>query len=410
MRGKKTKPLGKWFIGIAVLVFAFSGCGKSSDTTAWLEKPYSEVEAAAEGSEVRFYMWGGDERINSWIDGFVAETLKERYDISLTRVPMDASVFINKLLAEKEAGRGEGVIDLVWINGENFKRAKENGLLYGAVAEKLPNLELVPPGEIEYDFGYPVEGYEVPYGKTQFVFEYDSADFEAPPRSFADLEQWVQAHPGQFTYPQPPDFTGSAFIRQALYAVTGGHEQYLGPYDEALINSKEDQLWAYLQRLQPFLWQEGRDYPQDKSRLDLLFERGEVGINMDYNPLAASGKVLDGRYPESVRTFVMEEGAISNIHYVSIPFNAPHVPAAMVSANFLLSPEAQLSKNKPENWGDLTVLDPQRLSEEWRERFAQLDLGPAALPVDELSAAAVPEIDSGYVEYLERRWEEELLQ
>ena len=410
MNGRKLKRSGKWFTLAAGLVLLVSACGRPADTTAWLEKPYAELEAAAEGSEVRFYMWGGDERINSWIDGFVAETLKAEYDISLTRVPMDAAVFINKLLAEKEAGRSEGVIDLVWINGENFKRAKENGLLYGAVAEKLPNLEFVPPAEIEYDFGYPVEGYEVPYGKAQFVFEYDSAEIDAPPRSFAGLEQWVQEHPGQFTYPQPPDFTGSAFIRQALYAVTGGHQQYLGPFDEALIKANEDQLWDYLRRLKPYLWQEGRDYPQDKARLDLLFERGEVGINMDYNPLAASGKVLNGRYPATVRSFVMEEGAISNIHYVSVPFNAPHVPAAMVTANFLLSPAAQLSKNRPENWGDLTVLDPQRLPEEWQQRFAQLDLGPAALPVDELSAAAVPEIDSGYVEYLEKRWEEELLQ
>ena len=124
-----------------------------------------------------------------------------------------------------------------------------------------------------------------------------------------------------------------------------------------------------MKTLQPYLWQQGRDYPQDKARLDLLFERGEVGINMDYNPLAASGKVLNHRYPETVRTFVMEEGAISNIHYVAVPFNAPHVPAALVTANFLLSPEAQLSKNNPGNWGDLTVLDPQRLPEEWQSRF-----------------------------------------
>src|SRR6056297_113631 len=410
MSEKKRKRLGKWIPLIVLLVAAVGSCGQSSDTTACLEKSYSEIEAAAEDSEVRFFMWGGDERINSWIDGYVADSLEKKYNISLTRVPMDASVFINKLLAEKEAGRKEGVIDLVWINGENFKRAKANGLLYGAVAEKLPNLELVPPEEIEYDFGYPVEGYEVPYGKAQFVFEYDSAVFETPPPSFTELEQWVKAHPGQFTYPQPPDFTGSAFVRQALYAATGGYEQYLGSYDEALIKANEDKLWAYLKSLQPHLWQQGRDYPQDKARLDLLFERGEVGINMDYNPLAASGKVLNGRYPETVRTFVMKEGAISNIHYVALPFNAPHVPAAMVTANFLLSPEAQLSKNNPENWGDLTVLDPQRLPQEWQNRFEKLDLGPAALPVDELSAAAVPEIDSGYVEYLEKRWEEELLQ
>ena len=205
MSAKKRKQLVRWIPLIALLAAAVGGCGQRSDTTAWLEKPYSEIETAAEGSEVRFYMWGGDERINSWIDGYVADSLAENYDISLTRIPMDAAVFINKLLAEKEAGRGEGVIDLVWINGENFKQAKENDLLYGAVAEKLPNLEFVPPEEIEYDFGYPVEGYEVPYGKAQFVFEYDSAEFEAPPRSFAG--HWSSGSepiPGSLLIPSPP--------------------------------------------------------------------------------------------------------------------------------------------------------------------------------------------------------------
>ncbi len=399
--------------GIALIaLFVLNGCNGDDggeEKIAWLEQAYSRIEEEAGGSTVNFYMWGGDERINAWIDGYVSDALEERYDISLTRVPMDASVFINKLLAEKEAKRTNGAIDLIWINGENFRRAKENGLLFGNVAEKLPNLRYVSPDEIEYDFGYPVEGYEVPYGKAQFVFEIDTAEYENPPGSFVELEQWVKKYPGAFTYPQPPDFTGSAFVRQALYAVSGGHEPYMGEYDESLIKENEGALWEYLNRLKPYLWQRGRDYPQDKARLDLLFERGEVGINMDYNPLAASGKVLNGRYPETVRTFVMKEGAISNIHYVALPFNAPHVPAALVTANFLLSPEAQLSKNSPENWGDLTVLDPAELSEEWRNRFEKLELGVASLPIEELSAAAVPEMDSAYVEYLEKRWEEEIL-
>ena len=30
-------------------------------------------------------------------------------------------------------------MDVVWINGENFKTAKENNLLLGSFTEKLPN-------------------------------------------------------------------------------------------------------------------------------------------------------------------------------------------------------------------------------------------------------------------------------
>jgi putative spermidine/putrescine transport system substrate-binding protein len=105
----------------------------------------------------------------------------------------------------------------------------------------------------------------------------------------------------------------------------------------------------------------------------------------------------------------MREGSLSNYHFLSIPFNAPHVPEALVTANFLLSPEAQYSKNLPENWGDLTALDIDRLPEQWRERFRTIDLGKATLPIEQLEEAAVPEISSEYVEYLERRWQEEVL-
>jgi len=390
-------------------IFLLAGCSGERNQINWLEKEYQEVEEAARGTKVSFYMWGGDARINAWIDGFVSQELKDRYDISLERVPMDASVFINKLLNEKNAGKTEGVMDLVWINGENFKTARENGLLYGSFARLLPNFTYVDPEAVSTDFGYPVDGWESPYGKTQFVFEYDSAKVQDPPSSFKELAEWVKRNPGKFTYPQPPDFTGSAFIRQAFYAVSDGHEAYLDDFSEERIEPGADKLWDYLLAIKPYLWQEGETYPQNKAKLDFLFERGEVLINMDYNPTAASGKILDGRYPETVRTFVMKDRSLANRHFVSIPFNAPHAPAALVTANFLLSPEAQLSKNQPETWGDMTVLDIDRLPAEWSRKFEELKLGAATLPFSILAENAVPEISADYVEYLEKHWQENML-
>lgn len=77
----------------------------------------------------------------------------------------------------------------------------------------------------------------------------------------------------------------------------------------------------------------------------------------------------------------------------------------MVLANFLMSPEAQLSKFKPENWGDLPALEIAKLDEEKRGAFDAVDLGAATLGADALSAAAVPEIASEYLELLERDWD-----
>ncbi|AGW14220.1 ABC transporter substrate-binding protein [Megalodesulfovibrio gigas] len=368
------------------------------------------VEAAARGGTVRFFMFGGWAHTNKWVDEYVAAELKTRYGIALQRVPMDAAAFMNKLLAEHAAGKQDGSIDLLWINGENFKNAKEAGLLYGPVAQRLPNFQqYVDPEAAAMDFGTPTEGYEVPYGRAQFVFEYDSARTPEPPRTFAALARWVQENPGQFTYPQPPDFTGSAFIRQAFYALTGGHEQYLRPFDRELFDSKAPALWTYLQDMKPSLWQGGKTYPKDSAGLDTLFARGEVAFSMSYHPSHAQSQILAGTYPPTVRTFIMDDGSLFNTHFTAIPANSPNKAAAMVAANFLLSPEAQLSKFDPANWGDSPAIDLARLDEATRARFLAVDLGPATLPPDALAANGVPEIPAAWLEALEKGWSNNVL-
>lgn len=397
---------------LILIVLALTACaGETSrqDGEKLLRSDWSEIELAGRSSTVRFYMYGGFTHVNNWIDKYVAAEMKQRYDIDLVRVPMDAGVFVNKLLTEKSADKKIGSIDLLWINGENFKATKEADTLFGPFADKLPNfVKYVDKGLAANDFGYPVDGFEAPYGKAQFVFEYDSA-VATPPNDFAGLRGWAQANPGRFTYPQPPDFTGSAFIRQAFYAVTGGADQYMTGWNPDLFAKQAPKLWAYLNELKPYLWQEGKSYPKSSAELDTLFARGEVGLNMSYHPLHAQSKILDKSYPDTVRTFAMKEGSIFNLHFTAIPANAPNKAGAMLVANFLLSPEAQLSKFEPTNWGDFPAIEVLTLTPEQQAAFRNVDLGEATLPVVELSKLAVPEIPAEYLEALEKGWEEHVL-
>jgi putative spermidine/putrescine transport system substrate-binding protein len=393
---------------LTVIMFLL-GCMLPGWSPSPAAETFADLVEKARGTEVKWFMWGGSPVINSWVDTYVAAEVKDRYDITLKRVPADAAIFINKLLTEKQAGRTTGTMDLLWINGENFKNAMENGLLQGPITDILPNFSLVDPESVKYDFGYPVQGYEAPYGRAQFVYEYDAAKLSDPPRSFAELKNWVQDNPGRFTYPRPPDFTGSAFVRQAFYALTGGHEQYMAGLDEELYNRNAAKLWDYLNDIKPYLWQEGKTYPKDIAALDTLFERGEVALNMSYHQANAQSRITQGRYSPTVRTFVMQEGSLYNTHFTAVPFNAPNRSGALVVADFLLSPEAQLQKNMPQNWGDFTVLDLERLDSDMVKRFNNLDLGEATLSPADLAAAAVPEIPSGYLELLERDWENKVL-
>ena len=168
-------------------------------------------------------------------------------------------------------------------------------------------------------------------------------------------------------------------------------------------------LVAWLEEIEPYLWQKGRSYPRDSAALDALFERGEVDFSMNYNVSHASNKIASGQYPPTVRTFVPADSALYNLHFTAIPFNAPNKAAALVLSNYLLSPEIQLSKNDPANWGDLTVLDPGRLDSADAAAFSSLDLGVATLPLEVLTPEAVPEIPSGYIEFLETAWDTQVL-
>lgn len=401
-------------LGSAPVFGAGEGEQRAPFSERYRDMSWDEIVEEARGQELYWYMWGGSDSINNFVQGYVAEQLRKRYDISLEMVPVnDASVFVNKVLGEKQAGRTEGgSVDAVWVNGENFRTMREAELLFGPFASKLPNIEYVDRDDptIANDFGYPVEGYEAPYGSAQFVMFYDSAKVSQPPRTVEALLQWIREHPGTFTYPAAPDFTGSAFLRHIFYHVAGGYEQLLGGFDQSQFDEIAPEFYELMNDIEPYLWREGQTYPESHTELQRLFANGAVFFDMAYNPAEAANLVSQGRYPETVRSFVFEEGTIGNTHYVAIPFNSPHKAAAMVLANFLLSPEAQHRKMKPEVWGDLTVLELSRLPERWQEKFWALPRPASVLPPETLAAHRIPELQSSWLEAIEEGWRRNVLE
>lgn len=374
-----------------------------------LTSDWQIVSDAASGQKVNIYMWGGSENINSYLDDWVAPRMKDQFDIELNRVPMnDTQDIINQLIDEKAVGKTAGSMDIIWINGENFKTAKDNDLLWGDFSNQLPNFtEYVDADAPENanDFGEPVDGLEAPWGKAQFVLVHDEKESENPPKSMTELADWVQANPGQFTYPAPPDFTGSAFIRHVLYETTGGFEQYQRPAEEIDdLDSRLQPLWEYLNNIEPYLWRKGETYPESLAKQDQLFASGEIGMTMSYDPALAASEVLKGRFPESTRTFLLDGGTLANTHFLSIPFNSSNKAGAMVAINELLSPEAQTAKLSPENWGDLSALELEKLSPSQRQAMNDVDLGTATLPLEELEKNRLPELSADYLEIIEKGW------
>ena len=377
------------------------------------DSSWNDILKRAKGQTVDWYMWGGFPSTNAYVNGYVAPAVKERYGINLRQVPVtDISEVISKLLVEKQAGKDAGgQADLLWINGENFRTAKRNDLLYGPFADQLPNQRLVDWSRpsVYNDFGEPVENLESPWGSAQVVMIYDSARIPNPPQSMKSFLEWVRNHPGRFTYPAPPDFTGSVFVRHVFYHVSGDVDAWQGALDEVRYNKAATECFRVLRDLAPFLWRKGQTYPENPERLSQLFADGEVDFAISYHPAEASKKISDGLFQRSVRTFVFEEGTISNTHFLAIPFNAEHKEGAMVVADFLLSPEAQLQKADPAIWGDFPAIDINRLDPQWQAKFAELPRGIATLPDNVLQSHQLPEPPSEILIRLEKEWDKQVL-
>ena len=269
---------------------------------------WSQVMERARGQTVDWYMYGGFASTNAYVNGYVAPRVLALYGIKLRQVPIkDIAEVVSKILIEKQAGKKQGgEVDLMWINGENFRTAKRNDLLYGPFADLLPNQNLVDWNRpsVANDFGEPVQGFESPWGSAQVVMIYDSSRIHDPPQTVGDLLVWIEKHPGRFAYPAPPDFTGSVFVRHIFYYVAGAVNSWQGKFDEQRFETAARKTYQVLIDLAPNLWRQGRTYPQSPVQLHQLLADGEVDFAMSYHPAKASEMIYDGLYPDTVRTFV----------------------------------------------------------------------------------------------------------
>jgi putative thiamine transport system substrate-binding protein len=368
---------------------------------------WSGVLDQARGQTVYLNAWGGESNINNYIR-WAAEQVEARYDIDLVHVKLgDTAEAVSRVVAEKQGGNTEeGAVDLIWINGENFATLKQAGLLFGPWVERLPNFPLTDPENnpaVTTDFTVPVEGLEAPWGKAQVVFYYDQSLTDNPPGSMSELLSWAKKNPGEFSYPKPPQFLGTTFLKQALIELTNDRKALYGPVSDADFETVTAPLWAFLDQLHPHLWRSGRNFPDNGPALRRLMGDGALSLAFSFSPAEVPAAIANNELPPTVESYVLDGGTIGNVSFLAIPFNAQHKAGAMVMANFLLSPEAQAHKQNPENWGSLTVLDMDQLSAQQRAAFEALPSPKGGVTAAELQRV-VEEPHASWVEALESAW------
>ncbi len=427
----------RFILGLVITVttsLASCALAQSSDAEAFREAflagelRWDEVVARAqEEGEVRWFHWGGSDELNFWVEQEVVPAMAELgITLETSRVP-DTRDAVDQVLADEATGSGlgEGTVDAIWINGENFLTLATQDLLFGAFADKLPNsqyfyLEEDDPKALinRRDNGFPTELREVPWAQFQYTCMVDTARLsrEDAPNTLEELETFLQNNPGRFTYVRPPDYIGNTFVQSVLYASSPEDATaFLEPLDAytpeefaALITPG----FEYLKRIGPFLLggsgQEGVRgnpiYPENQAANEAFLINGEVDMLCQMGAFTAAVGVQNGRFPETIENIVFPEGnMLANKSFIAIPSTAPNPAAALVLANVLSSPASHISKLGA--LGYFPGVDVPLLSGEQQSEVEAAAPSLRGLTFEELAANEVPDTNATLIEVIQEVWE-----
>lgn len=390
--------------------------------------------AKTEG-KVQFYYWGGDDRLNVWIDSVVAPALaKQGIQLNANRIT-DTKNAVDLVLAEASSGRkiGDGSVDLVWVNGNNFYTLSRQKLLFGAFAKSLPNSKNFdwnqddPRSLLNYrDFGVDTGLQEVPWSGEQYVCAANRALLPADktPSTFEALKTWLTANPGKFTYVKPPHFIGNTFVQEAMYAFNPD-KTGAAPFQKSATELGAKEIarlitpgMEYLKSLEPLLLngQSGTArHPETPDEAQGLFRNGQIAINCGFGLYNVATKRADGSYPDTAEEIVFPEKLmIKNKNYLAIPANAPNPAAALVLADFMSTVEAQASKLKTIGYPagiDAWMLgadDAKALADAAPPHFGVTAADLDANIAPDTNASLVDIIKATWLEYIERKSSEPL--
>ncbi|PYE32792.1 putative thiamine transport system substrate-binding protein [Idiomarina fontislapidosi] len=329
---------------------------------------------------VYFYAWGGNPAINDYIRWAAKELQPEGIQLHHVKVADIAEVV-------KQLVDGQSNADLVWINGENFHALKAADRLRAVVAELDLDTTLNDDLDWRSDFGEPIEGLEVPWGVGQFYLLTCQSCIAGDQVSANELLEYAAQHPGRMTYPKPPEFHGTTFLKSLLLSLSEQDTAFRQPVDAVDAEKLTAPLWTYLDELQPLLWQGGENFPSSAAQQLNWFANQQLDIALSFNPNEVKTLVNQARVPQGTKRVTLGEGAITNSHYLAVPTTSQHAEAAQRVIRFFLSETAQRKKADLSGWGDPTVLD------------LELADMPPLLPV-------ATEFHASWQSYLEQQWQQ----
>ena len=281
-----------------------------------------------------------------------------------------------KLEAQQKAGSNAWDVDVAVVHQRGAATMVKDKLLL-PYRNDVAAGKLVSRDTAKNALGANVDGYVLPMFHSQIAFAYNSDLVKNPPRSFAELNEWVKKNPKQFGYNGVKGgMSGVGFVMGWVAANSGMADKLeKGPYDPAA-KATIDKSLASLKDFNQYVVLT----PGNAGTLDML-NRGEIAmgpvwVDMFYTWMA------DGKMNPKVKLELPSPGLPGQPMYYVIPTKAANAAIAKKFIDFAESPEVQAEGIvKQFNW--YPGIDPQYVQSKmdqasWNKLFTDIPPGDLA--------------------------------
>ena len=147
----------------------------------------------------------GDQNMVDYINNYLGPMFEKDHPGTHVRAvgtgPGDAGSqkIFERLDAQKQAGKKSWDVDVAVVHQKAAGTMVQDNLL-ASYRSDIKTGDLVSRSNADMALGTDVKGYVMPMFNSQTAIAYNPALIKDPPKSYADLAQWVQEHPKSFGY------------------------------------------------------------------------------------------------------------------------------------------------------------------------------------------------------------------
>ncbi|PID79778.1 MAG: hypothetical protein CSB19_01835 [Clostridiales bacterium] len=357
---------------VACLTAFMTSCEKPVDPQ---EKAWQLIADSAAETAVSFYTWTEDRGAWQWFEQSVSSKVKNAHGIDFNVVKLPYDQVYDLLVEDKANERTVGKIDLLWLNEAEFKELQQKGLLYGPFVKKLYNYQTHYCDDdlnCIYCGDAPTDGFLVPFNVNTLNYFYDKDVVFDRLNSLESLAEFLEANPGKFTYPEPSDPIGGAFVRSVILNFSPIKSFVKEDLDEAQLAELIEPGMSYLQSISKNLYAGGETYPQTAAEMDNLFAEGKTLVTMSYDYMYGDKMSGQSIFPYGTHPLFLMKHNVNKVNYLAIPFNAANKSGAMATINTIIDKELQMEKVYNRDFRGLPAYSANILQSSLRSQLNQI--------------------------------------